>query len=178
MASAKQLLLALAVVVVLASPAALAVDHLVGDDNDGWRLGVDYAKWVDGNEFIVGDTLVFKYAKGNHTVVETTAASFAACSQANSVAAWSSGEDRVALNASGQRWFICGEGDHCLQGMKLNVTVLPAVKFDSPEPHSPPAPPPSAAAVGSVASALAAGAVAAAAAAALLFDLDLAFVHL
>lgn len=35
---------------------AFAFDHLVGGDQ-GWSIGVDYNKWADGNEFIVGDTL-------------------------------------------------------------------------------------------------------------------------
>jgi hypothetical protein len=77
---------------------------------------------------------VFKYAKGRHTVVQATAASFAACSDANSLGVWSSGDDRVTLNTSGHWWFFCGVGNHCKQGMKFNVTVLPVVKFSSSSP--------------------------------------------
>ncbi|XP_062188937.1 blue copper protein 1a-like [Phragmites australis] len=131
--ASKQLLIVAAVLVV----PAFAADLLVGDDK-GWAPNVDYDKWVHGNEFIVGNTLVFKYAKGQHTVVEATPSNFAACSQANSLRLWSSGEDRVALTTSGQRWFFCGVGDDCAQGMRFNVTVLPAVKLSSssPPPHS------------------------------------------
>ena len=73
---------------------------------------------------------------GQHSVVQATAASYAACSQANSLRVWTSGDDRVTLNTSGTWWFFCGVGDHCQQGMKFNVTVLPVVKLSS---WSPPA---------------------------------------
>ena len=77
---------------------------------------------------------MFKYAKDQHTVVQATAASYAACSQANSLAVCTSGDDRVALNTSGTWWFFCGVGIHCEQGMKFNVTVLPVVKLSSSSP--------------------------------------------
>ena len=58
--ASKQVLVVIVVVTVatiLAAPApALAVDLLVGD-SQGWRLDVNYNDWVDGNDFIVGDTL-------------------------------------------------------------------------------------------------------------------------
>ena len=85
---------------------------------------------------------VFKYIKGNHSVVEATAAGFAACSAANSLATWASGDDRVPLSAPGQRWFFSGVGKDCVQGMRFNFTVLPVVKL-SPSPSSSLPPPPS-----------------------------------
>ncbi|RLN32928.1 stellacyanin-like [Panicum miliaceum] len=160
MASERRLLI-VAVVVVLAAAPALAADLVVGDDK-GWDLEVDYDAWVDGNQFFVGDTLVFRYTEGNHSVVEATAAGFAACSDANSLARWSSGDDRVPLSASGQRWFFSGVGEDCVQGMRFNVTVLPVVKL-SPAPTSPPPPSSAPCSGGGVAPALAAAAVAAAA---------------
>jgi hypothetical protein len=74
-------------------------------------------------------------------VVETTTAeSLAACNQASSgLNNWSSGEDRVTLNATGQRWFLSRMDDHCTrQGMKLNITVLPAVMLADPLSSLPP----------------------------------------
>ena len=101
---------------------------------------------------------VFKYIKGNHSVVEATAAGFAACSAANSLATWASGDDRVPLSAPGQRWFFSGVGKDCVQGMRFNFTVLPVVKL-SPSTSSLP---PSSAPWGGMAPALATAAVAAA----------------
>ncbi|KAL5657001.1 hypothetical protein ACJX0J_030164, partial [Zea mays] len=103
----------------------------------------------------------FKYAKGQHTVVQATAASFAACSQSNSLGTWASGDDRVPLNTSGQWWFFCGVAGHCEQGMKFGVTVLPVVKLSSSSSSAPPA---LIAHGGGAAAGLAAAAVAAAAA--------------
>ncbi|EER95905.1 stellacyanin [Sorghum bicolor] len=138
MASSNQVLVVIvviAVATVLAAPAAaLAADLLVGG-SQGWRLDFDYDDWVEENDFIVGDTLVFKYAMGQHNVVQATAASYAACSQGNSLQVWSSGDDRVTLNTSGPWWFFCGVGDHCQDGMKFNINVLPAVVLS---PSSPP----------------------------------------
>lgn len=104
---------------------------------------------------------VFKYAKGQHTVVQATAASFGACSQSNSLGTWASGDDRVPLNTSGQWWFFCGVAGHCEQGMKFGVTVLPVVKLSSSSSSAPAA---LIAHGGGAAAGLAAAAVAAAAA--------------
>ncbi|WVZ62033.1 hypothetical protein U9M48_011823 [Paspalum notatum var. saurae] len=133
----------LIVAAVLTAP-AFAADIVVGDDQ-GWRPNFDYDKWVDGNEFFVNDTLVFRYAKGQHSVVQATEAGFAACSQANSLGVWTSGDDRVALNTSGQWWFLSGVNGDCSQGMKFNVTVLPEVELSlppapAPAPTTPPSP--------------------------------------
>jgi hypothetical protein len=51
---------------------------------------------------------MFKYTKGQHSVVEARAAGFAACSEANSLGIWASDVDRVTLNTSKQRWFFSG----------------------------------------------------------------------
>ncbi|OEL17840.1 hypothetical protein BAE44_0021139 [Dichanthelium oligosanthes] len=156
MASKLSLIVAVVVVVFAASP-ALAADLVVGG-SQGWSLNVDYGEWVDGNEFIVNDTLVFKYAKGQHSVVQATKAGFTACSEANSLAVWNSGDDTVLLNTSGQWWFFSGVGTDCAQGMKFTVTVIPIVKLSSSSP-----PPRGPSGVGGMAPAIAAAAVAAAA---------------
>jgi hypothetical protein len=106
---------------------------------------------------------VFKYTKGQHSVVEATAVGFAACSETKSLGVWASGVDRVALNASKQWWFFSGVGADCVLGMKFNVTVLPGVEL-APPSLSPPAPDGGVAAPdGGVAAVLAAAAVVAAA---------------
>ncbi|CAN6181360.1 unnamed protein product [Urochloa humidicola] len=97
----------------------------------------------------------FKYS----AVMETAAGVIAACSAADSIVVWASGDGRVAgLNMSGQWWFTSGDQIHL--GMKFNVTVLSAdVKIASSS-----SPPPVRAQGGGVAFAvLATGVVAAAA---------------
>ena len=44
------------VVLLLAAPAAYAVQYTVGDSG-GWTTSGDYTTWVDGKTFTVGDTL-------------------------------------------------------------------------------------------------------------------------
>ncbi|CAN6213207.1 unnamed protein product [Urochloa humidicola] len=92
-------------------------------------------------------------------VMETAAGVVAACSAADSIVMWASGDGRVAgLNMSGQWWFSSGDQIHL--GMKFNVTVLSAdVKVASSS-----SPPPVRAQGGGVAAAvLATGVVASAA---------------
>ncbi|KAG2640147.1 hypothetical protein PVAP13_2KG065300 [Panicum virgatum] len=132
-----------------AAAAALAADLLVGDGK-GWHLDVEYDEWVDGNEFFVGDTLVFKYTKGSHSVVEATAAGFAACSAAN----------RQQPRDVGLRRRQAGVSSDCVQGMRFNVTVLPVVKLSPSTSSLPPSSAPCSG--GGMAPALAAAAVAAA----------------
>uniref|UniRef100_J3LTK5 Phytocyanin domain-containing protein n=1 Tax=Oryza brachyantha TaxID=4533 RepID=J3LTK5_ORYBR len=101
---------------------AAATEHMVGDSN-GWALEFDYATWAAARQFMVGDTLVFKYKSPDHTVVEVGGADFAACNKTANAKEWSSGEDRVALDKEGRRWFFCGVGNHCLRNMKLKIAV-------------------------------------------------------
>jgi hypothetical protein len=68
---------------------------------------------------------VFTYTAGKHTVVEVTGAGFKACDATGNamLGSWSTGSDTVKLDKPGRRWFICGVGNHCDQGMKLLVVT-------------------------------------------------------
>ncbi|KQK20740.1 basic blue protein [Brachypodium distachyon] len=84
------------------------------------------SNWTDGKNFTVGDSLMFLYRAGRHTVVEVTGAGFSACNatgKGNQLGSWSSGRDAVRLDKVGRRWFICDVEDHCTRGMRLLVTV-------------------------------------------------------
>ncbi|XP_066332683.1 blue copper protein 1a-like [Miscanthus floridulus] len=134
MASKQMLLLAVAVAFLPALDAA--TEHWVGDDK-GWTLGFNYTAWAQTKQFKVGDTLVFKYNKSSHTVVEVSGADFAACSTPEAAKVLATGRDQVALDSPGRRWFVCSIGAHCLNGMKVRIDVLAA------DDNSPVAPPPS-----------------------------------
>jgi hypothetical protein len=57
-----------AVAALLPATTSAATAYVVGDD-DGWDTGVDYSAWLEGKEFVVGDTLgmyVFFIAGGAH----------------------------------------------------------------------------------------------------------------
>ncbi|CAM0947820.1 unnamed protein product [Alopecurus aequalis] len=133
MASPQVLLLAIAVVFLLA-PASAEV-FMVGDAA-GWTLMYP-TSWTDGKTFVVGDSLMFMYPAGKHTVVEVGGAGFKACDVTGNqtIGTWTSGSDTVTLDKAGRRWFVCGVGNHCAMGMKLLVTVVDATA-PAPAPES------------------------------------------
>jgi hypothetical protein len=45
-----------AVAALLPATTSAATAYVVGDD-DGWDTGVDYDAWLEGKEFVLGDTL-------------------------------------------------------------------------------------------------------------------------
>ncbi|KAF7074960.1 hypothetical protein CFC21_079766 [Triticum aestivum] len=121
---------------------AVAMEHVVGDDK-GWALDFNYTAWAEGNQFVVGDTLVFEYGTASHDLVEVGGPDFLACNQPDNAAVWTSGLDRVPLDKAGPRWFFCGTDQHCERGMKLKITVLETAP-PAPQPKPPlVAPPPS-----------------------------------
>lgn len=129
------LLAVLLLLVVCSSPAA-ATSYTVGDGS-GWTTGVDYTTWASTKSFKVGDSLVFKYAKGMHTVVEVSAADYMACTAVNALGSDSSGATTVALKTPGSHYFICSITGHCGAGMKLAVTVGGSSSPASPTPTTP-----------------------------------------
>ncbi|CAL9175263.1 unnamed protein product [Musa hybrid cultivar] len=114
----------LAVLVILAAAvavpqSAIAADFTVGDDS-GWLPNFNYSSWTQGKEFRVGDNLVFKYMQGAHNVMQVGGPDFKACNtSAVAINTFTSGNDLVALDTPGRRWYMCGFGDHCTRGQKL-----------------------------------------------------------
>ncbi|KAM3278741.1 hypothetical protein ACQJBY_046167 [Aegilops geniculata] len=113
---------------------AVATEHMVGDDK-GWTLNFNYTAWAETNQFVVGDTLVFKYNNAVHNLVEVGGPDFLACNEPANAAVLTSGEDRVTLDKAGRKWFLCAVGQHCQNGMKLKITIL-----ETPAPTPQPAP--------------------------------------
>lgn len=102
-----------------------ATKYTVGDAS-GWTTTGDYATWASGKNFTVGDTLVFNYNSGTHTVDEVSATDYAACSSSNALSSDSAGTTTVTLKTAGKHYFICGVAGHCSSGMKLVVNVAKA----------------------------------------------------
>ncbi|XP_075508188.1 blue copper protein-like [Primulina tabacum] len=131
------------IVVVVATAVAptLATDYMVGD-NDGWTLGVDYTAWAKGKDFYVGDTIMFMYKEGVHNILKVNGSDFKHCMSSNSSnKALTSGHDVITLATPGNKWYICGIGDHCSKGMQLSITVsgptpAPTPWFTIPPPPS------------------------------------------
>ncbi|CAN6173048.1 unnamed protein product [Urochloa humidicola] len=132
MASGGASLALAALLVVSCASAAAATKYTVGDAS-GWTTTGDYATWASGKKFKVGDTLVFNYAGGAHTVDEVSAADYAACSSSKALSSDSAGSTTVTLKTAGKHYFICGVAGHCSSGMKLVVDVA-AAKAAAPAP--------------------------------------------
>ncbi|KAG0482839.1 hypothetical protein HPP92_010923 [Vanilla planifolia] len=99
-----------------------ATVHTVGDAS-GWGTGVDYSGWTAGKNFAIGDSLVFNYSPGTHTVNEVSADDYQSCSTSSYLTSDSSGSTTISLKSGGTHYFICGVPGHCVGGMKLAVTV-------------------------------------------------------
>ncbi|XP_076914849.1 blue copper protein 1b-like [Bidens hawaiensis] len=111
-----------------------AKDYIVRDEN-GWKLDFDYQTWAKDKVFFVGDTLVFNYPPGVHTVAKVNGTGFQQCSTAASNGIMTSGHDVVPLQTPGRKWYICGVGKHCeSRNMKLVITVLPQTWAAAPSP--------------------------------------------
>jgi hypothetical protein len=77
----------------------------------------------------------FTYSRELHDVVEVGKAGYDACSSANNVSAFRSGNDVVALTAVGTRYFLCGLTGHCDNGMKIRIDVVAASAGPAAAPH-------------------------------------------
>ncbi|CAL4885464.1 unnamed protein product [Urochloa decumbens] len=128
--------LAVLLLVATCSSTASAASYTVGDGS-GWTTGVDYTSWAASKNFKVGDSLVFNYAKGLHTVVEVSAAEYMACTASNPLGSYSSGGTTVPLKTPGTHYFVCSITGHCGAGMKLAVTVGGSSSPASPTPTTP-----------------------------------------
>ncbi|KAL8557005.1 hypothetical protein ACS0TY_004471 [Phlomoides rotata] len=95
--------LLLTIMIALTAAPALAKDYVVGDET-GWRL-------------------VFNYTKGFHNVYTVNEPAFQQCSVPPPSEALTSGKDKITLSTPGKKWFICGVGKHCANGMKFEITV-------------------------------------------------------
>uniref|UniRef100_A0A0E0L9D8 Phytocyanin domain-containing protein n=1 Tax=Oryza punctata TaxID=4537 RepID=A0A0E0L9D8_ORYPU len=130
-----------ALLLVSCAAVAAATKYTVGDTS-GWAMGADYTTWASDKKFKIGDTLVFNYAGGAHSVDEVSAADYAACTASNALQSDGSGTTTITLKTAGKHYFICGVAGHCSNGMKLLVDVAaaspaPAPKAPSTTPTTP-----------------------------------------
>ncbi|XP_010942621.1 mavicyanin [Elaeis guineensis] len=115
-----------------------ATKYTVGDSS-GWTTNVNYNTWTSGKDFIVGDSLLFNFATGAHTVTGVSSSDYNSCSSSNAISSVTNGPATIELNTTGTRYYICAIAGHCNLGMKLEVTV----RSSSPGSPSTPPPPPS-----------------------------------
>ncbi|XP_059664058.1 blue copper protein-like [Cornus florida] len=107
-----------------AGPAPIFATEFIVGDNDGWKINFDYEAWAKGKMFMVGDTLVFKYTEGSHNVFKVNGTGFDQCIKPPANEALTTGNDVITLKTPGNKWYICGVGQHCAMGnQKLAITV-------------------------------------------------------
>ncbi|PWA41579.1 Cupredoxin [Artemisia annua] len=101
---------------------ALAVDIIVGSPNGGWDLSTDLSSWASSQTFSVGDNLDFQFTSA-HDVLEVTRENYDSCGLGSPISTTLTSPARFPLTAEGSRYFICGRGTHCSQGMKVQIDV-------------------------------------------------------
>ncbi|KAJ8480497.1 hypothetical protein OPV22_024224 [Ensete ventricosum] len=91
----------------------------------GWTIlgSPNYTAWAISQSFKMGDTVVFKYNKNFHNVLEVSKADYKACNAASPIAAYTSGNDSITLKRRGHHFFICGVSGHCSAGQKVDVRI-------------------------------------------------------
>ena len=149
-------LLAIAAMAVLSTVSAVTYD--VGGPSGAWDLNTNYGTWVSDKKFLTGDSIIFKYTQA-HDLLEVSKADYDSCNNANPITTSKTGVDTVLLSAAGTRYFICGVGNHCSNGMKVTIDVTAGSSPSPPAPangpstgNSPPPSPPAPAASGPSAS--------------------------
>ncbi|MCL7045589.1 hypothetical protein MKW94_030387 [Papaver nudicaule] len=98
-------------------------------DPQGWIVPTTgngdevYRTWTAGKKFEVDDTLVFNFATGAHDVAKVSKEDFDSCTATNQNSIIRQGPANITLTSSGQHYFICTFGQHCLGGQKLTINV-------------------------------------------------------
>ncbi|KAK8934017.1 Early nodulin-like protein 1 [Platanthera zijinensis] len=123
---------------------AAAYDFYVGGAK-GWAVKPEesYSVWAKNMRFQVNDKLVFKYQKGEDSVLLVKKEDFNSCNTNNPIKKFDDGNSVFLLNRSGPFFFISGAPGHCDKGQKLEVVVMAVRKKPAPPPaSSPPFPSP------------------------------------
>ncbi|XP_010440631.1 PREDICTED: lamin-like protein [Camelina sativa] len=122
----------LAFLVAVPVPEVTAKKYLVGDKKF-WNPNVNYAAWVQGKHFYLGDWLYFVFYRDQHNILEVSKADYERCISDHPLRNYTrgAGRDIVPLNETRAYYLLDGRGG-CFHGMKLSVTV------ETPPPPPPP----------------------------------------
>lgn len=74
------------------------------------------------------------YKAGSHNVIKSNQTEFQQCLKSLTAPPLTTGNDIIPLKTPGMKWYICGFADHCANGMKLAINVLPEVGAPAPLP--------------------------------------------
>ncbi|KAL6498938.1 hypothetical protein OROHE_026445 [Orobanche hederae] len=103
--------------------------YKVGDDA-GWDIMGDgvYKEWALSKIFKIGDTIVFEYDPGFHSVLQVSQSNFYSCNTATPVSTYTTGNDSIVVNNSGHYYYICGVMGHCEAGQQVEIVVTDSHK--------------------------------------------------
>ncbi|KAK1583007.1 hypothetical protein Q3G72_020173 [Acer saccharum] len=133
MASYRFITLAIVAIIVLPT-VVMATEYIVGDDK-GWNINFTSQDWAKDKVFYVGDTLVFNYIAGNHSVFKVNGTGFKDCIVPPPNQGLTTGNDIIPLKTPGIKWYICGVKRHCADhGMKLTINVQAEAPATAPTP--------------------------------------------
>ncbi|KAG1346573.1 early nodulin-like protein 1 [Cocos nucifera] len=120
-----------------------AYNFYVGGRGGSWGLNPpeDYGRWAGRNRFQVNDTIVFKYKKGNDSVLVVKKEDYDSCNSNNPIQSFHDGNTVFKFDRSGPFYFISGTGDRCQKGEKLIIVVLAPRNKSPTQPPPSPAPP-------------------------------------
>ncbi|KAL5558908.1 hypothetical protein UlMin_035119 [Ulmus minor] len=110
----------------MVAPMSSATNYTVGDKS-GWTRGANHNAWASAKSFLVGDSLVFNYVKGQHTMDEVSASGYKTCTTSKVITSDNFGATPMVLKTAEKHYFICGVICHYVDGMKLSVTLKAAL---------------------------------------------------
>ncbi|XP_006343053.1 mavicyanin-like [Solanum tuberosum] len=120
--------------------ASSAEEFKVGDAV-GWRQPSQnetdlYNHWASNKKFHIGDSLRFEYR--NDSVIKVGKWEFYHCNRTHLASAGKDGTRTVNLNRAGTFYFVSGDPEHCKNGQRLAVEVLPLhpISESPPQPFS------------------------------------------
>ncbi|CAA7410211.1 unnamed protein product [Spirodela intermedia] len=116
-----------------------AYDFYVGG-RDGWVTNPSegFNHWAERNRFQVNDRLVFKYKKGEDSVLVVNEEDYRACNTSNIVRKLDDGDSVFPLGRSGAFFFVSGDPGRCQAGQRLVVVVLALRRRSGPSPAAVP----------------------------------------
>ncbi|KAJ4721726.1 Basic blue protein [Melia azedarach] len=102
--------------------ATSATEYVVGG-NKGWDLYPELYYWPNGKHFKAGDVLIFNYRNPPYTVEAVNESQYINCNaMGHPKKVYTSGHDRVVVH-KGLNYFICGNIDYCMYGMRIAVNA-------------------------------------------------------
>lgn len=144
MESSKRYLVSIVAVVFLGflSSSTEASNNILVGGKMGWvsNPSENYTSWASRNRFNIADTLIFKYNKGQDSVLVVSEDDYDSCNTASPMKSMNDGESKFTFDRSGPFYFISGNQGSCQKGEKLYLVVI-TPKVSSPPTPSPPAAP-------------------------------------